>query len=1480
MFQDQDLKNHLVASSSVKTRSTIIAEWNLNIAGNIQKIGNYRYRHTQNESVYKQLVSAFDPKDVGLFYTNATDADVVIDGGYDDDNIPMLLKSKKDKIKMLYSLEDCFKQFRPRSGINKAMFFKVNPQSAVTSGRYVTHANINMSKRPRYYLSDKDDEFKYWTSFRTESPYKYTYTSGKIQYGQLPTFVDDDTASTVRSGVMQNTSDFGIANIQLNGQNYIEDAVPFVVYNKELPSNRIVLKMQTHVGTYDFGSFTKDNKTFSDPFYGTRNQATPLVWSVEVLKNNNWSPVISFNESSKRKDGTSIIGPDGYVELSYGIKIPNRFLDKFIYAETFTGISLLPTKSVEGYAYLIKDAPNARGTFYVWMNGKYETFIPEYGWSLESNEVTRLTNFVNDLTSPNYFVSSGNSQKVYTELDYISGVRLVVKSMNTPNSTLDLIEISPRLAVDIADRVVDYSITKSASDLGQSGLPVGQLLASSGSINIFDYDNSFNENNNNSILKNLITKNLQVKFYETIQDLSGYDYHIPIKTMYADGFFQNNHGSKTTSIKLRDLFFYFESVTAPQILLRNISLSSAVSILLDSVGFSNYVFKRVPNESELTIPFFFIPPDKNVAEILQELAISTQTAMFFDEYNNFVLMSKNYMLPSATERSTDFTFYGSADSGPKDVIESMRLSNDKISNIIDVASEDQYVYNAGVINYSTRYIQRSVGSIKQASLIDNEQSFIYKPSLLWEVSGEQNLKSKNGDNSSQSTYVLSAIPLNSDLTDQVPSVSSNKIINNTIDLGEGSFWITRYNGYFYANGEIIKYDAVQFNISGFGNVWITSTEDYQYYFSKLPFNGKIYPTGLIRIYTEPNYETIGNITRLKNGAVAAHGRCQFNTGQINSTGSVVPVKHFAGLNPYWTNDNNIRGCVMKSSYLFTNDAAEYTATIGEAGINNTLAKKTSRNSIIKNFLSSKYIEDSKVSTMQSSQSGTIQSSALVMNGPTFTTSETPIDFISYVYKPLTDSYKHFGTRMRIVGKIENNTNRGQTAIGSSTYYVVPGETPEKTITISGGSGGLGVLLNPATNNGYYFEIAAVGTTDINTARNYNVNNVLFYKVMQGDAETKSAVPVKLYEGLSNIIVDDGKFTGQYRMVAEENPTVYDLGVEYEDVGTKRRFYLYLNDTLIATVVDENPLPIYNNMAVFVRGSAKCMFENIYALSNTYSDGAGDQLNLPGQGLFQNNEISTNDSFRKYAMSGIVQGTYLSGISPSDTPKYNLYFEEFGTILREASLFDVKYDKAYPAIYAQLSPTFNRIKGYTVSGFRAGSYGAQFMVFNATDTALSLDETTGNYLRIQGVTFTQESQNKLTMDEYFNKNSDFSNPQFNSDNTVKSPYIAEQAYEDIKVSRIKYGKKDFSLDLPYVQTKDDATSLMAWLTSKITKPRKSVGLEIFSTPILQLGDIVNIEYLEGDLDRLSSSDKRFVIYNISYSRDFSGPKMTVYLSEVL
>lgn len=75
-------------------------------------------------------------------------------------------------------------------------------------------------------------------------------------------------------------------------------------------------------------------------------------------------------------------------------------------------------------------------------------------------------------------------------------------------------------------------------------------------------------------------------------------------------------------------------------------------------------------------------------------------------------------------------------------------------------------------------------------------------------------------------------------------------------------------------------------------------------------------------------------------------------------------------------------------------------------------------------------------------------------------------------------------------------------------------------------------------------------------------------------------------------------------------------------------------------------------------------------------------------------------------------------------------------------------------------------------------------------------------------------------------------------------------------------------------------MMGWLISKVMKPRKAVGLKIFSMPTIQLGDIVKINYTANQsFEQVSPIDSRFVVYNIEFSRSSDGPEMTVYLSEV-
>lgn len=1436
MFVNEALKTHLETSATVKLQSLILAEWNMNMPDNIYKLGNYRYRPTDTSSQYFTLPNDFDQLDSGNYFTGATDADVVVDGGFTNADVPQLFTSTKDKMKMIYSLEDCLKPFRPRSGINKPLYF---------NNKFLANSGASMAQRPRYYMPSRYDEFKYWTSYRTEN--------------------------NVERGIAKNIS---------NDLYYIDDAVPFVVYKENVPTNRIVVKMQTNVGDVDLGPFATSSTPIADPLFGTTNKTTPARWKIQYLKDNGWIDAYSFRETDTRSSGDPIIDTDGYVELEYGLKIPEEYQSSFIFAETLSSDTLLPEASIEGYAYLIIENEGDRGTFHIWTNGAYATFTPEYGWKLGAEEVANNTNFVTDLTSPDSFDNDIEGGIVYREFEYVRGIRIVVDTMNKFDSTFDLIEMSPRLVVDISDKAIDFKITKTLSDIGITSLPVGQLLASNGEISLFDDDQAFNDQNSSSIVANYVRKNIKFNFYEVILDIDGFDYYVPIKTLYSEGFPQADVTAGTISIQLRDFFFFLESMPAPRLLTTQTSLSYAITTLLDYIGFTNYVFRRVTGESDPIIPYFFVAPDQNVAQVLNQLALATQTAMFFDEYNNFIVMSKDYLMPTEAQRETDFVFSGSNNQTDSGVTENATSGN--LPNILSIASKDKKIYNDGKINYTTRYIQRSTGSLKQSSMIDQNKTWIYKPSLLWEVSGTDNTKTINEIASKQGSYVLGAMPLNSLIPPTAPTVINHAITNNVLDLGENIYWLTRYNGYLYSNGEIIRYDAAEFNVTGTGNVWISSNQEYQRYFASIPFNGKIYPTGLVRIYSIPYYETVDGITRLQNGAVVEHGRGQFGT---------TITTHTAGINDYWSNNNYVRGCNMQAGYMFTTrldeDVTYPATTVGAAGVDNVTARQTTRNGIIKNFMATNYLTETQTNNLKSTETGTIQSSALVMNGPSFKTTDTPLNFVSYVYKELNSAYKHFGTRVRIVGKVENNTSRTQTPIGSTTYYQTSGSQPDQNVNIGGGSGGLAVLLNPETNNGYYFEIIALTEDNVNSYLKLNtkgqaeksINNVVFYKVKK-DAANNNAIPVKLWGGLSKILVDDGRFTGQYRMAGEDNPTVYDLSVEYQDIGKTRRFFLYINNKLIKIVDDTDPLPIYNNMALFTRGSSRCMFENIYALSENYSQNSvftvGDTL----ASSLSEGKINANESFRKYAMSGIVQSTYLSGISAQEPPKYNMYFEEFGSIMRECAYFNVKYDRAYPALYAQLSPTFNRIKGYTTSGFQADSYGAEFLIFNATDKALSLDETTGNFLRIQGITFTQDTTHELTVDEYFKKRGNLSDPEFKGDTLVYSPLVEKAKYDEIRQSRMIYGKNDFTIDSIYIQTPDDAEALMGWIINKIMHPKKSIGVNLFSIPTLQLGDIVTIDYKDSTgLELVASDTSRFVVYNIEYSRGNDGPNMTAYLSEV-
>jgi hypothetical protein len=503
------------------------------------------------------------------------------------------------------------------------------------------------------------------------------------------------------------------------------------------------------------------------------------------------------------------------------------------------------------------------------------------------------------------------------------------------------------------------------------------------------------------------------------------------------------------------------------------------------------------------------------------------------------------------------------------------------------------------------------------------------------------------------------------------------------------------------------------------------------------------------------------------------------------------------------------------------------------------------------------------------------------------------DITTYIYKDFSETsastvMTHVGTRMRIIGIPKEQSKQG--IKNSTTYFSVQVNSSDQTINLDGGSGGIGICINTEKNYGYFLEICSLTENKLEQFRkfdqstgkiNYVVENIILYKMVPDT--NGNAIPVKLWGSLQPILVDEGKFVGTDRASNIENPTVYDIALEYVDNGNSKTFYVWLNDVNIGVVIDNGQkstpvLPTTNKACLFVRGSSQCMFEYFYGLNKSYAQQSRFPIIKDVAKVFGKEEVDSQ-ALKQYAISGVLKSTYLSGISSQTAPKFNIYFEEFGTIMREAYYFNIRYDQAYPALLSYLAPTLNKERAYTVSGFYGGSYGAEFLIFNSTDRTIVLDDTSGNFLRILGVTFTQNTTRELTLDEFINENTDFSDKIEFKNSSISSPSVAQKIFNAVRNSRFKYGNKDFTIESPYIQSADMAENLMSWLVKRIIRQRKVMVLKTFGTPLLQLGDIVNIEYTMPDGNEFIDIDKKFLVSGINYSRSFNNLETNVKVVEI-
>jgi hypothetical protein len=170
-------------------------------------------------------------------------------------------------------------------------------------------------------------------------------------------------------------------------------------------------------------------------------------------------------------------------------------------------------------------------------------------------------------------------------------------------------------------------------------------------------------------------------------------------------------------------------------------------------------------------------------------------------------------------------------------------------------------------------------------------------------------------------------------------------------------------------------------------------------------------------------------------------------------------------------------------------------------------------------------------------------------------------------------------------------------------------------------------------------------------------------------------------------------------------------------------------------------------------------------------------------------------------------------------------DEFGTVARELLKVNIKYDSrpAFPIITSLGLNKFVELLGY-----RLNSFGAEVYVLNNAGTFIPLDDSKFASFSIIGNTLVQSGQN-----EYVDK-------------TINEFTVPEQV----------------TFESVWIQKESDAKSLSDWIKAQWSKKQSVCELEVFSNPLISVGDIVTINYPANGLN----GTQKFIVSNINNSFD--------------
>jgi hypothetical protein len=1386
--------------STISSKHKILAEWNHNSYYKIDYVGSYPVyidaKSTgSNDYEYSKTFVATDAGgwDNGGLYNTVS---------VDDEVIPKENKERKD----LCSLYNVVEVDRPDPGI----IYGIGSQySSTIIEDSATVKSYNILQSPvRLYPLSNNQGFKYWNSFRYCKPNSVV--------------ANEDTPAITHELIGKSGAD-----LRMKGNN------AFIVYeNGEfLKTNKIVVKTQTVNGyakDFTVQVLKAGSSTWSTIYFENDQTRLDSAKIKTITTGTSGSENITLSDNSGIYVGMRVVQPGSTANIPVNTYVEFVGLDGLVVlSKKLTG----NLQNVSGIKFI--DTPSlSDGIFRI--TGKKVNGVVQ--WSLAG--AVEQENAVTEFKIPTDGVSG-------IDVEVITGIRFSAQEMSKQDATLDIIEISPRLVVDFTSYTESLSVDTTIGD-SVLGLPVGSIVSSTGSIDLFNENNLISNKNTNSILDNLLKPNVKFTILNVITS-GQIQKFVPVKVLYAESW--DEESNWRVSVSLEDSMRFLKDKPAPDMLLaaRNgIKVSAIIKILLDNAGYNRFSFVKSKEElayeyEDIPLDFFRCRKEESVAEVLNEVAKSAQLSIFFDSFNNLVAMTKE-----AVANKTDLYDYwlvgdiNELDSGDSEYL----FLNDRYTSNIE-NFEDTIVppITAGEIAYDHLGMEKKPLNLVKESLkkdgnvdvlntikengyseVNLNRNLSYVPHIVWQPSNtdldawlgvgalQKNLNSSDGL-SYFNTSGYEAQTEQDAIREAYYSLSNSQRNDITIFIQEEhltSSFQRKYNGYVTIDDEMIKYNGVLYKVSrrGFSTDLIIyfSEEEKLTAILKAPSGSSFIPVGLIvdlqmKIISSPDLENSSYkyvVTKTGRGFNETDVASHITANDPSAiTWSPFSTKLYSSDQP----GSNVKATInlLTQTKVSTGDAGVNEYLYGNAGYAKLVGPPS-------------YTTSSSLENLPPSDQILIRDQGQ--------------QFLTGFKKAIGFNPHRIGAKIRILESSSNSTFAGIGLYNSST--------------------------NTGTN-GYFLEVSTSG--DAFEADKPDSNNIRFYKVSGSDRK-----PQLLGVGFARVnpakFGEEGTLPAYAALGGDDGwRTTFSLDVVTYESRSYRAFDVYFEDILVFTAIDDTKvgesgyIPPRQNVSMFVRDDSAAIFEYFYATA--IPNGINVSVTDP--------VLSAPEPFS--FDQAIDRGIFSSSARQILGTNYKIFYEDFGCLVREVRKIEARFP--FPTFAATLIELGRVVPDYIVKNFKYTSFGGEFWIYCTAGATVRIDSESSIPVYVSGILLDKLGGGTVQIDDYIN-----------------SLDIEERKNQELEINRKLYGEQSYNISGSYISGVDMARKLANWVAKKASKEKTVISAEIFPNPLLQLGDKIKVFYKARGYCVDQDGDKTYVLSRISYSATPDDISMNVELREML